>query len=73
MTSLDLMKAGIGLAVVIGIALTVVAGYALFTTLGGISGMTVAPELFVSILFGGLLVASAAAVRQIAPKPRTRV
>ncbi|WP_411962845.1 hypothetical protein [Haloferax sp. YSMS24] len=73
MGKIDLMKAGIGLAVVIGIVLTVVAGYALFSTVGGVAGLTVAPELFVSILFGGLLVASAAAVRKTAPKPRTRV
>ncbi|WP_416839946.1 hypothetical protein [Haloferax sp. DFSO52] len=70
---LDLMKAGIGLAVVIGIVLTVVAGYALFSTVGGVGGLTVAPELFVSILFGGLLVLSAVAVRKTVPKPRTRV
>ncbi|KTG19471.1 hypothetical protein [Haloferax profundi] len=70
---LDVMKVGIGLAVVIGITLTVVAGYALFATVGGVAGLTVAPELFVSILFGGLLVASAAAVRKTVPKPRTRV
>lgn len=73
MSKIDLMKVGIGLAVVIGIALTGVAGYALFTTVGGVAGLTVAPELFVSILFGGLLVASAAAVRKAVPKPRTRV
>ncbi|KAB1188993.1 MULTISPECIES: hypothetical protein [Haloferax] len=73
MSKIDLMKAGIGLAVVIGITLTVVAGYALFATVGGVSGLTVAPELFVSILFGGLLVVSAAAVRKAVPKPRTRV
>ncbi|ADE02707.1 hypothetical protein [Haloferax volcanii] len=73
MSNLDLMKAGIGLAVVIGIALTAVAGYALFTTFGGIDGLTVAPELLVSVLFGGLTVAAAASVRRVAPKPRTRV
>jgi hypothetical protein len=73
MSKIDLMKVGIGLAVVIGITLTAVAGYALYATFGGLSGLTVAPELFVSILFGGLLVASAAAVRQVAPRPRTRV
>ncbi|WP_424008373.1 hypothetical protein [Haloferax denitrificans] len=73
MSNLDLMKAGIGLAVVIGIALTAIAGYALFTTFGGVDGLTVAPELLVSVLFGGLLVAAAASVHWVAPKPRTRV
>ncbi|AKU07041.1 MULTISPECIES: hypothetical protein [Haloferax] len=73
MSNLDLMKAGIGLAVVIGIVLTAVAGYALFATFGGIEGLTVAPELLVSVLFGGLLVAAAAGVRQVAPRPRTRI
>ncbi|ELZ93644.1 MULTISPECIES: hypothetical protein [Haloferax] len=73
MSNLDLMKAGIGLAVVIGIALTAIAGYALFTTFGGVDGLTVAPELLVSVLFGGLLVAAAASAHRVAPKPRTRV
>ncbi|ELZ91631.1 hypothetical protein C440_14994 [Haloferax mucosum ATCC BAA-1512] len=73
MRNFDLMKAGIGLAVVIGLALTAVAGYALLTTFGGIDGLTVAPELFVSVLFGGILVVSAAAIRKVAPKPRTRI
>ncbi|SEK49119.1 hypothetical protein [Haloferax larsenii] len=70
---LDLMKVGIGVAVVIGLVLTGVAGYALFATLGGISGLTIAPELFVSIVFGVLLLAAAASVSKIAPTPRTRV
>ncbi|WP_396613244.1 hypothetical protein ACH9L7_08200 [Haloferax sp. S1W] len=70
--NIDLMKVGIGVAVVIGIVLTGVAGYALYATLGGVSGLTIAPELLVSIVFGVMLLAAAASVSKIAPKPRTR-
>jgi hypothetical protein len=62
----DPLKVALGVFVLLGLALTALAGYAVASTLG--DGVTLSAQLLTPLVFGLLLLATAAAVRQVAPR-----
>jgi hypothetical protein len=62
----DPLKTAIGVFVFIGLALTALAGYAILSTLG--DGVAMSTQLVTPLVFGLLLLATAAAVRRVSPR-----
>jgi uncharacterized membrane protein YdfJ with MMPL/SSD domain len=62
---IDPIKSALGVFVVLGLVLTAVAGYAILQSVGGLA--TISAELGMTLVFGILLVATAAAVHRATP------
>jgi hypothetical protein len=63
---LDPLKIALGVFVVLGLALTALAGYAVLSTVG--NGVVLSAQLVSPLLFGLLLLATAAAVYRASPR-----